>query len=151
MGEDLDIIRFTHVRFGEQETPRDKVIAFPDGIPGFETHKSYALFDDPESEPFQWLLSIENSHLGFVVINPLRLWPDYDPRISRDDLKGLEASSPDDVLLFAIVTLDDDPTKVTVNLSGPILINTANRKARQLALLDARYTTKHRIMDALQT
>ena len=29
-----DVIRFSHVRFGEQETPQDKVIVFPDGVPG---------------------------------------------------------------------------------------------------------------------
>lgn len=145
-----DVIRFTHVRFGEQEVSRDKVILFPDGIPGFEQYKSYALFADPENEPFQWLLSTENPRLGFVVINPMILWSGYDPKISREDLKSLGVQNPDDVVLLAIVTLADDPRGVTVNLSGPILINATGRKARQLALLDDRYTTKHRIVDTLQ-
>ena len=148
MGE--DIIRFTHVRFGEQEVSRDKAITFPDGLPGFENHKAYALFDDPESGPFQWLLSTENSELGFVVVNPMSIWPDYDPKISREDLKTLEVTNPDDMLIYSIVTLADDPMEVTANLSGPILINAASRKARQLALLDDRYATKHKILSALQ-
>ncbi|MBS13814.1 MAG: flagellar assembly protein FliW [Gemmatimonadetes bacterium] len=143
-----EVVRFTHTRFGELETTQDKIISFPDGLPGFECFKEYALFEDPASEPFQWFLSIESQELGFVVINPLYLWPDYDPKISKDDLKSLEISKPEEILIYSIVTLSDDPSHVTVNLSGPILINTTNRRARQLALLDDRYTTKHKILDA---
>ena len=60
----------------------------------------------------------------------------------------MEISKPEETLIYSIVTLSDDPTQVTANLSGPILINTTNRKARQLALLDDRYTTKHNILEA---
>lgn len=145
-----DVIRFTHVRFGDQEVERDKLISFPDGIPGFEAYKAYALFDDPDSEPFQWLLSIDNPRLGFVVVNPLFIWADYDPKISRDDLRTLEVEKPEEILLFCIVTLADDPSQVTVNLSGPLVVNSVKRKARQLALLDDRYVTKHKILEAIQ-
>ena len=143
-----EVVKFTHVRFGEQETTQDKIVLFPNGVPGFEHFREYALFEDPASEPFQWFLSIESEELGFVVINPLYIWPDYDPKISKDDLKSLEISNPEEILIYSIVTLSDDPAQVTANLSGPILINTTNRRARQLALLDDRYTTKHKILDA---
>ncbi|MCZ6634534.1 MAG: flagellar assembly protein FliW [bacterium] len=145
-----DVIRFSHVRFGEQEVEREKVITFPDGIPGFESYKQYALFEDPESQPFQWLLSTENPQLGFVVVNPTYIWSDYSPKISRDDLTTLEVQNADDLLIFSIITLADDPTQVTANLSGPIVINSVSRKARQLALFDDRYATKHKILGALQ-
>jgi len=145
-----DVIEFTHVRFGDQAVARDKVIVFPDGIPGFEGSKQFALFDDPDSEPFQWLLSTENPSLGFVIVNPLYIWPSYAPKISRDDLKTLEVANQTDILLFSIVTLADNPSEVTANLSGPLVVNSVNRKARQLALLDDRYATKHKILDALQ-
>lgn len=147
---DGDVIRFSHVRFGEQEISSDKLIVFPDGIPGFEQSTTYALFTEPGSEPFQWLLSTVDSRLGFVVIDPMTIWSDYAPKISREDLKSLEVTSADDIVVYAVVTLAEEPAQVTVNLSGPILINTANKKARQLALLDDRYTTKHKIVDALQ-
>jgi len=130
--------------------PRSKVIEFANGIPGFEQHRLYALFSDPESEPFQWLLSTESPQLGFVLVNPMFIWPDYNPKISREDLATLTIAKPDEMLLFAIVTLADDSTKVTANLSGPIIVNSTTLRARQLALLDDRYSTKHRIMEALQ-
>lgn len=147
MGDET--IRFTHVRFGEQAVSPDKVIEFPEGLPGFERFTSYALFTDPASEPFQWLLSTQNERLGFVVINPVMLWSDYEPRISKEDFRSLGIQEADEVLLLSIVTLSDDPQHVTANLSGPILINAATRRGRQLALLDDRYTTKHRIVEAL--
>ena len=145
-----NVVHFSHVRFGDQTVDADKLITFLDGIPGFESFKNYALFNEPESEPFQWLLSTENPSLGFVVVNPLYIWPTYDPKISRDDLQTLEVANPEDILLFSIVTLADGPAQVTANLSGPLVVNSANRKARQLALLDDRYATKHRILDALR-
>ena len=148
MGE--EVIRFTSARFGDQEVDREKVIAFPDGVPGFEQYKSYALFNDPDNEPFQWLLSLENPRLGFDVVNPMAIWSDYEPRISREDLQSLEVKNQGDIIILAVVTLADDPQSVTVNLSGPILVNMANLKARQLALLDDRYTTKHKVLEALQ-
>ena len=43
-----NIVRFTHVRFGDQTVSSDKIIVFSDGIPGFESFKNYALFDDPD-------------------------------------------------------------------------------------------------------
>ena len=143
MGQDLT--KFTHARFGEQEVSVDKVITFSDGVPGFEGYKTYALFMDPNSDPFQWLLSTENPKLGFVMINPLVISPDYEPLISRNDLKSLNVASEDDVALWVFVTLADDPKDVTVNLSGPILVNMDTRSARKLALLDDRYSTKHKI------
>ena len=143
-----DVIRFTHVRFGEQEVSRDKLIVFPDGVPGFEQATTFALFTEPGSEPFQWLLSTMDPRLGFVLIDPVTVWTDYEPKISREDLKSLEVSSAEDIVIYAVVTLAEDPAEVTVNLSGPILVNTANRRARQLALLDDRYTTKHSLLAA---
>lgn len=145
-----DVIRFTNARFGEQEVPRSKAIHFTDGIPGFELSKYFAVFTDPESEPFQWLLSTENPQLGFLLVNPMFIWPDYNPRISKDDLATLGIGKSEDMLLFAIVTLADDSSSVTANLSGPIIVNSTTLRARQLALLDDRYSTRHRIMEALQ-
>mgnify|MGYP001265183711 CR=1 FL=1 len=144
-----EIIRFKNFRFGEKKVSRNEAIIFSDGLLGFEKNKAFALFEDPENLPFQWLLSTENSKLGFVLINPLFIWPNYDPKISCQDIRTLEASKPEDILMFSIVTLADDPKEVTANLSGPILINENNRKAKQLALIDDRYVTKHKILDAL--
>lgn len=145
MSQDGDI-RFTNVRFGEIAVPPDRIITFPNGLPGFERCREFAILEDEESAPFCWMLSAENPRLAFVLIDPFLVWPDYAPRISRDDLKSLQIEKQEDALIYAIVTLSRDVKEVTANLSGPLLINAANRTAKQLALLDDRYTTKHRIL-----
>ena len=141
-------IRFTNVRFGEIAVPRHRIVVFPNGLPGFERCREFAILEDEESAPFYWLLSVENPHIAFVLIDPFLIWPDYTPRISRDDFKSLAIEKQEDSLIYAIVTLSRDVKAVTANLSGPLLINAANRTAKQLALFDDRYTTKHRIVNA---
>ena len=139
-------IRFTNVRFGEVTVPETRVITFSNGLPGFERCRQFAILEHEESAPFYWLLSVENPRLAFVLLDPFLSWPDYNPRISRDDLKSLQIEKQEDSLLYVIVTLASDVREVTANLSGPLLINAANRLAKQLALLDERFTTKHRIL-----
>ncbi len=139
-------IRFTNVRFGEIAVPEDRIVSFPDGLPGFEQCRKFAIVDDEESAPFYWMLSTENPRLAFVLLNPFLIWPDYSPRLSRDDLKSLEIKSQEETLIHVIVTLSQEANEVTANLSGPLLINTINRTAKQLALLDDRYSTKHQIL-----
>jgi len=36
---------------------------------------------------------------------------------------------------------------MTINLQGPILINTENNKAKQLVLVNSGYRIKHRVFD----
>lgn len=139
-------VRFHNIRFGDIAVPADQVITFPTGLPGFERCRQFAIVDDEESSPFSWMLSVENPRLAFVLLDPLLTWPDYNPRISRDDLKSLSIEKQEEVRLFVIVTLSGEVKDVTANLSGPLLINAANRIAKQLALIDERYTTKHRIL-----
>ena len=139
-------IRFTNVRFGDVVVPEGRVVTFPNGLPGFERCRQFAIIEDEESAPFYWLLSVENPRLAFVLLDPFLSWPDYSPRLSRDDLKSLQIEKQEDALLYVIVTLARDVQEVTANLSGPLLINATNRLAKQLALIDERYTTKHRIL-----
>ena len=139
-------IQFTNARFGEVTIPLDRVITFPNGLPGFEKCRQFAILEDEESAPFSWMLSVENPRLAFVLLDPFLTWPDYTPRISRDDLKSLSIEKQEDALLYVIVTLAREVREVTANLSGPVLVNGATRLATQLALIDERYTTKHRIL-----
>ena len=46
------------------------------------------------------------------------------------------------------MTLSPNPQEVTANLKGPIAINTRTMEARQLILMDDRYTTKQSLLAA---
>ena len=58
-------------RYGEMETVQiseDAVLAFPEGVPGFERHRRFALIEDPKLAPFCWLQSLHDPLVGFLVI-----------------------------------------------------------------------------------
>ena len=58
-------------------------------------------------------------------------------------------AQPDDVLVFAIVTIPGEGGSVTANLMGPLIINKANRLGIQTVLADSRWHVKHDIMAEL--
>jgi len=49
---------------------------------------------------------------------------------------------------YAIVSIPADPRKMSINLQGPILINTKTRLAKQLVLVNSKYKVKHYIVDS---
>jgi len=145
---DSDKIVFENVKFGEVAVQRDSVITFTHGIPGFERFTDYGLVSVEEEEPFLRLLSIEEPSLGFVIVNPMLIWPDYNPEITKDDLDALSITSADEMEIYCVVTLSQVAEEITVNLKGPICVNTATMKAKQLILVDDRYQTKRPILEA---
>jgi flagellar assembly factor FliW len=143
-------IKFHNAKFGEVTIDRQDVLSFPQGLPGFERYKHYGLVEIEEEVPFLRLLSTEEPRLGFVLINPVLVWPDYEPGISPEDLEGLGITRAEQLAIYCIVTLSSKPEEVTANLKGPICINTETMQARQMILVDDRYTTKHAILAVQQ-
>lgn len=133
-----DIVRLRSERFGNYDVPADRVIHLPDGLVGFPQARQFALLEPsrPES-PFRWLLSLDVPDLGFVVCDPMLLWPEY-----AADLPALEP----DVAVVAIVTVPANAQEMTVNLMAPLLIDCGSRAGRQLVLENGRYTTQHRLL-----
>ncbi len=143
-----DKVTFANAKFGEVTVEASSILTFPEGVPGFERLRQYGLVQIDEEAPFLRLLSVDEPAVAFVILNPMSIWPDYQPQIGPDDLQGLELTQDADLELYCIVTLSSDPQHVTANLKGPIAINTATMKARQIILVDDRYMTKHSLLDA---
>lgn len=133
-------------RWGKLKIDLDEVIDFESGIPGFESVKQFALLKSPDIQPFLWLLSIDEPELGFVLLDPQDIMPDYEPRIYETDLLELNTGSQDKLAMFVIVTLNSNPVNSTVNLQGPILINTTKKTGKQIVVVDEEFSTKHPIM-----
>ena len=95
-------------QFGEVEFTEDKIISFKSGLFGFEELKKF-LFIKPDDSYFYWLNSIENPGLAFPLFGVRAL----DDQFPQEE--NFEA--------FAIVTLNSDPLKMTVNLKAPVYIN----------------------------
>lgn len=130
--------------FGEMEIKKEDIIKFPEGLPGFQEEKEFIIINSlEEDDPFQWMQSVKNSRLSFIVINPFLLVLDYDFKLSESTVEKLKIKDEKDVAVFSIVVIPEDIKKMTINLAGPIIINAKERLGKQIVLDDDRYSTKY--------
>ncbi|MDA8414041.1 MAG: flagellar assembly protein FliW [Desulfobacteraceae bacterium] len=133
-------MRVTTTRFGELELEDSKVIDMPDGMVGFSERRFFIL--NPENGgPFCWFQAVDNPDLAFVVIDPVRFFPEYQVRLSREEYDKLRIEPGDETLLLCVATMAADPHKITINLQGPIVVNPAGMLARQV-VLDGNHTSR---------
>lgn len=134
--------------YGPIDVDERQKIYFPFGILGFENLKHYVLIDAAQ-QPFYWLQSMDVVEIAFVIINPRLFHPDYRLEINPEELEEIKIASEDDILDFTIVTIPDDPTKMTANLQGPIIINRNNKMGRQSISTNAELHVRHPILKEL--
>ena len=134
-------------RWGMLEIDPQEVIHFPRGVPGFEDCKHFSIFDSEEIKPFQWLICLDNPELGFVIINPHLFRPEYAPELFDGDTAELQIDPDDQIALYAIVTIEDDPRQSTANLQGPLVMNLTKRLGKQVVVVDEAYSVKEKILD----
>ncbi|MFC1855852.1 flagellar assembly protein FliW [Thermodesulfobacteriota bacterium] len=139
-------MKINSTKFGEIEYEESAVITFSDGLLGFGANKKFLMLNAEENSPFKWLLNVEDPELAFLVIDPYLFEPDYDFALSKDDSNELGITVKEDYVVLVIVVVQEDPTKSTANLLGPIILNIKNQKAKQLVLNNTKYTTKHSLM-----
>ena len=132
------------LRFGKITVQEDKVITFPRGIMGFARNKRYVLFPHSEGSPFFWLQSVDDGQLAFVVMNPQLVKADYSVDVDESVLSELEVKKEDTLDVVCIVTIPrNDPRRMTINLLGPIIINSQNRCAVQIICDKQSYSHRH--------
>jgi len=132
--------------FGEIILNEDTFINFPTGILGFPNLKKYAIIDVDENSPLKWLQSTEEPSISFVVTDPNLFYPGYQIDVKKNDLADIEIEDAKDVIVLIIVTVPADPSQMTGNLKGPILINTKTRLAKQLIIDNQDYDIKYRLL-----
>ena len=144
-------IRINTKPYGECEIDERQIIEFQDGIFGFDFIKRFVLLDSKDAgSPFKWLQAYDETELAFVVIDPLMFMNQYSLVISGSDLDAVGASRPDDLLVFVIVTIPANPSDMTANLQGPIIINPRTLKGRQAISQSDKYGVCHRILDEMK-
>jgi flagellar assembly factor FliW len=124
------------------ENMQTRVIAFPQGLPGFEEEKEF-LFVEEEGTPLAHLESAQNKEIGFVLLRPQLFLSDYLQQIdlSPEEIELLEVEADDKLDVWVIMTLClSDLTKSTVNLRAPLLINPGASKAMQIILSEEGYS-----------
>ena len=137
--------------YGSQEINERQVITLQKGLFGFDGYNNFALLDS-EQPPFYWFQSLEDKDIAFVLLSPFIFRPDYAPGIPGADMESLELESEKDenLLIFVIVTIPDEQSRMTANLQGPIIVNRKTRQGRQIISGNDRWQVKHLIMEEMK-
>lgn len=138
--------------FGEITIADEKIIEFPSGIIGFPELTQFALIHDEEKGVggIHWLQSVQEPNFAMPVMDPLLVKEDYNPTVEDELLAPIGELIPEEILVMVTVTVPSDLTKMSVNLCGPIVINSATRKACQIIVEGDGYQVKYPIYEILQ-
>lgn len=138
--------------FGEVEVDDNKIIDFPNGIIGFPDLKRFTLMHDEgeSASTIKWLQSIDEPEFALPVLDPLIVCPDYKPIVDKNGITEIGELDDQEILVLVTVTVPHDLTKMTVNLMGPIIINTKEMKASQIIVDNEEYPVKFPIYDILK-
>ncbi|MBO7356420.1 MAG: flagellar assembly protein FliW [Lachnospiraceae bacterium] len=140
--------------FGDVEISDDKILTFEDGIIGFPDLKHFTLIHDEEKGTdagIRYFQSIEEPAFAMPVMNPLMVCEDYNPQVSEEFLSSLGNISDENIVVLVTVTVPTDLTKMTVNLQGPIIINSDEKKGAQIIVEGNDYPVKFPIYEILKS
>lgn len=134
------------VRFGTIEVDEGKIVHFAQGIPAFEEEHDFVIIPYDEESPYFFLQSLQTPDLAFLMTVPYLFFKDYEFEIDDATEAQLGLKSPDDVLVYVLLTIPQGDIKgMTANLMAPVVLNTQTLQAKQVVLEKSRYTTKHRL------
>ena len=134
-------------QFGTIEIDSEKIVTMPLGIPGFRDRKQYVVLQKEETVPFLLFQSVEEPNLSFVVLDPVKIFPEY--KLEKKDLDkwvdwDLDA---DEISCFVIVTIPQgNPEEMTANLMAPLVINNDRKQGLQLILEGSYYSHRHQLL-----
>lgn len=131
----------THIN---ADIKNEDIFEFRNGIPGFEQYTRFVVISHDDS--FSFLQSVENDNLAFIIANPFQFFKDYEFELSLNDLEELEITSVEDVIVRSIITWGEEITSVTANLMAPIVINSKNRRGKQVVMYPTIYKSKHSLI-----
>lgn len=141
-------MKVASTRFGPFEVRGESLLTFPSGVLGFPEWTSYVMLDHDTDAPFKWLQCTEEPSLAFVIIDPVLFNANYQITISPEALMEVQGSETDELALVVILTIpSDDPSAMTANLRGPLLMNPRTRLCKQLVLSED-YPTRYPVFSA---
>jgi len=127
--------------FGEFEADARDILDFPEGIPGFEQCRRFAVLSSVAMAPLQCLHAV-GGEATFLAVDPRLVMPEYRLELGDADLARLDAG-PDTLLLWLSLVTVDEKDSASVNLRAPIVINPARMRGRQVVTDEAAYPLQY--------
>ncbi|WP_239057686.1 flagellar assembly protein FliW [Pseudodesulfovibrio sp. JC047] len=130
-------------RLGEREVGPNGIIYFPRGLVGLESKREFALLSvKSDDSPFLLLQCVTDPGLGLLVADPYAFLDEYDVKIENGDRKVLKVENVHQLAVLVTVSIPQaKPEDTTLNLQGPIVINTENRIGLQIPQTETGYPT----------
>ena len=128
---------------GTLSVPGEQTFTFEGGIFGFPEAREFALLAT-EREGMFWLQSLDFEALTFLLVDPFRFVEGYSVDLGPLELSGLLPQDASEILLLSIITLPKEPEEpATVNLQGPLALNLARRRGKQVVIQDSPYGIRY--------
>jgi flagellar assembly factor FliW len=117
-----------------EETLRNKVIRFADGLPGFPTSREFIMAQEPEERPFAWMQSVSDPDLVFAVVDAYAWIKDFMLEVDDAELEEMGSVDPMDYAVYFILRIQEQDSRTTLKAkpNAPVLVNIRNRQARQV-------------------
>ncbi len=130
---------------GEVEYEASDVFLFPKGLYGFEDCKRFLIVQNPHMEmPFYHLASLDRQDLVFMLTNPFLFIENYDFEIPDKMVEMLSIEEIQDVTIYSMIVIPEDPKNTTTNLKAPLIVNHTMKMGAQCILADG-YSSRHEL------
>lgn len=127
--------------FGTVIYDPEKLVHFPEGLIGFEQLRDFIVMPTKKDDFLVCLQSVEESHVAFLLINPVLFFPDYRVDIGCKEREKLGIKVNDPYFILTTITFQQDRT-VTLNLLAPIIYAPRTDMAIQIVLDGSGFLTK---------
>jgi len=140
-------------KFGEIEIDEEKILTMPDGLPGFDGFEKFVLLEDPNTAPFCWFQSVETPDLAIIVMSPFIFMPDYKVETKEFmENRGWTDIPSEELMIYVVVNVSqqEQGTKITANLMGPLLIHPGRNEVVQVVISDTTYSHQHDVLSSVK-
>ncbi|SFA74388.1 flagellar assembly protein FliW [Clostridium frigidicarnis] len=127
---------------GTIEYEENDIIVFKKSILGFSDLNKFILFDLKDNAAFKVLHSIEDTSIGFIVINPFDFFKEYEFKLNNKVIKNVKIEDTNEVMVLNTITINNEVKKITTNLRAPIIININKSLGEQIVLESEKYKIK---------
>lgn len=125
--------------FGAVEVSPEKVIAFPNGLVGFEQNKRFMLVhEEGNAQPSSYTLqSLDDPALALQIVDPVTLGFNYELALSDAEVAILQSPAAEDVAVMQVLFKQEEGGKAAIipSLRAPLLINIKARVGLQKVMV----------------
>lgn len=121
----------TTTRFGRIQVEERYTLHLPGGLIGITDQRWVLITREPES-PFLWLQSLENGELALPVVQPEIFFHSYALQLAEEQLQEVGMAEGHEVEVLCIVKARESVKDFTINLRGPLIIDSDSRRGAQV-------------------